>query len=66
MKTFFALLILFFITSCSKNKPSCYSRSLERNATKSPCLSDCPGVIGCDGKFYCNECDANSHGIKIR
>lgn len=29
------------------------------------CDGDCPGVCGCDGQFYCNECDAHSAGIDI-
>jgi hypothetical protein len=29
------------------------------------CDTDCPGVCGCDGKFYCNECNANSAGVGI-
>jgi hypothetical protein len=27
------------------------------------CTKDCPGVCGCDGKFYCNACIAHSEGI---
>jgi len=27
------------------------------------CTADCPGVCGCDGKFYCNVCSANGLGI---
>lgn len=54
------------IYSCNKNKPQCYSRSLERQSKNSACLADCPGVTGCDGKFYCNECEANKQGIKIK
>jgi hypothetical protein len=26
------------------------------------CTQDCPGVCGCDGKFYCNACVAQSMG----
>jgi len=59
-------LTVILIYSCNKNKPSCYDRSLERKAKGSPCLADCPGVTGCDGKFYCNECEANRNGIKIK
>src|SRR5262249_13189613 len=29
------------------------------------CDADCPGVCGCDGKFYCNTCDANAAGIDV-
>lgn len=27
------------------------------------CPRDCPGVCGCDGRFYCNVCVANSAGV---
>jgi hypothetical protein len=27
------------------------------------CPADCPGVCGCDGKFYCNACGAHSDGV---
>jgi hypothetical protein len=26
------------------------------------CTTDCPGVCGCDGRFYCNSCLAHSAG----
>jgi hypothetical protein len=29
------------------------------------CTADCPGVCGCDGQFYCNECTANSFGVDV-
>ena len=29
------------------------------------CTADCPGVCGCDGKFYCNACGANAAGIDV-
>jgi len=27
------------------------------------CTKDCPGVCGCDGAFYCNECTAHQAGV---
>jgi hypothetical protein len=29
------------------------------------CDADCPGVCGCDGKFYCNACNANAAGVDV-
>ena len=29
------------------------------------CTADCPGACGCDGKFYCNACDAHSAGVDV-
>ncbi|MEP7122106.1 MAG: hypothetical protein ABJE95_14400 [Byssovorax sp.] len=35
--------------------------------TPSPgaCTADCPGACGCDGKFYCNACDAHAAGVDV-
>jgi hypothetical protein len=30
------------------------------------CPKDCPGVCGCDGKRYCNGCEANSAGTDVQ
>ena len=32
-------------------------------ARPTTCLLDCPGVCGCDGKFYCNACEAHRAGV---
>lgn len=29
------------------------------------CTRDCPGVCGCDGRFYCNACTANNLGVDV-
>lgn len=29
------------------------------------CTEDCPGVCGCDGQFYCNECIAAQAGVDV-
>ena len=31
----------------------------------SACDLDCPGVCGCNGKFYCNDCVANAAGVDV-
>ncbi len=30
------------------------------------CPDDCPGVVGKNGKFYCNSCYARDDGTKVR
>ena len=65
------LFVLLFLTgilfgSCKKDKgipPECFDPSLVHDGA---CTMDCPGVEGCDGKFYCNECEAARHGIKVK
>jgi hypothetical protein len=29
------------------------------------CTKDCPGACGCDGKSYCNACEANRAGTDV-
>jgi hypothetical protein len=29
------------------------------------CPTDCPGVTGCDGKAYCNDCEAHKAGTAV-
>ncbi|MCB9594582.1 MAG: hypothetical protein H6719_17750 [Sandaracinaceae bacterium] len=31
----------------------------------SVCPGDCPGVCGCDGRDYCNECEAGQTGVTV-
>ncbi len=52
------------LTSCDK-KASCYDEALYQQYKDSMCPMDCPGVIGCDGKTYCNACIARSQGISV-
>lgn len=56
---------LFFISSCKKES-SCYDEQLYQQYKDKGCTTDCPGVIGCDGKTYCNECEAYRHGIRVK
>ncbi len=48
------------MVACSKN-PDCHDPSLK--AGNRVCPMDCPGVCGCDGQTYCNECIAELNGI---
>jgi hypothetical protein len=57
---FFSLSL--FIKSCDKD---CYNPSLEAEFKDKMCTMDCPKVIGCDGKEYCNECEANKRGVAV-
>ena len=62
-KYLYLFLTLFSIIGCKKNF-SCYDKQMEKNHS-GICTMDCPGVCGCDGKEYCNECIANSKGISV-
>jgi hypothetical protein len=59
-------LILFStgFNSCKKEADSCYDAQLEQQSKNVNCPQDCGGIIGCDGKTYCNECEANRQGIR--
>lgn len=65
LKTLFTVIALvLFSSSCVKGK-SCYDEKLYQKHKDSFCTMDCPGVVGCDGKTYCNECVANTKGIRV-
>jgi hypothetical protein len=57
---FFAVLI----TGCHKKQAACYDEALKKSTETVRCSSDCPGIKGCDGNFYCNECVAAMSGIR--
>lgn len=62
--TFFlaAAALALITTSCNKD---CYNPNLENEFKDKVCTTDCPGVKGCDGKTYCNECEANKAGVAV-
>lgn len=54
---------LSFLNACKKQ--SCYDAAMAAQYKDSFCTADCPGVTGCDGKTYCNECEARRNGITV-
>ncbi|MCL4815012.1 MAG: hypothetical protein HND27_10250 [Bacteroidetes bacterium] len=54
---------LLTLLACNKDS-NCYDRKMKENHS-GICSQDCPGVCGCNGQTYCNECIANSNGIKV-
>ncbi|MFN6039032.1 MAG: hypothetical protein ACK452_11240 [Bacteroidota bacterium] len=53
------------LTSCRK-ETNCFDQELYDKHRNDGCTTDCPGVLGCDGKTYCNECEARRQGIKVQ
>lgn len=63
-KPFLIAVLLLIVVSCSKDR-DCYDEQLMLEYRDRMCTMDCPGVTGCDGKTYCNECEANRKGIRV-
>jgi hypothetical protein len=57
-----AFVLILSFSACDKG---CYNPSLEKASQNTICTTDCPGVVGCDGKSYCNECEANKLGVAV-
>jgi hypothetical protein len=69
LSTAFITLSIFSVLalhSCRKEKSNCYDAALAEEYKNRACTTDCPGVTGCDGKTYCNACDAASKGIRVQ
>jgi hypothetical protein len=65
MKSILASFLVFSFFSLASCNKDCYNPSLENAYKNSMCPTDCPGVTGCDGKTYCNECEANKLGVAV-
>jgi hypothetical protein len=65
MKFLSYLIVLFTLFSIGACDKGCYNPSLEKASEGKVCTTDCPGVVGCDGKTYCNECEANKLGVAV-
>lgn len=64
-KSMFMLMLVFAINSCkTEGRHACFDKKLYRKHN-GICQDDCPGVVGCDGKTYCNECYAGREGISV-
>jgi hypothetical protein len=72
-KLLFSVLLIAALASCNKKdsdekyigKDPCFDSQLYEQHKNDICPDNCPGVIGCDGKTYCNSCYAVRLGIKV-
>jgi hypothetical protein len=50
---------------CDFPDSACGAADVGGTCQKRPtaCTQDCPGVCGCDGRFYCNGCEAHAAGV---
>jgi hypothetical protein len=68
MTRLLVLVILFAsFSSCKKTtepNTGCVDNALKEQYKNAFCTQDCPGIIGCDDKVYCNECEAARVGVR--
>ncbi len=58
-------LFSIFATSC-KGPYDCYDPKLAESMKNVYCPQDCPEVMGCNNKMYCNVCEANKAGFRVK
>ena len=60
---FILAFVLICASACTKQgaRP-CPDNSIKH---KNACTTDCPGVKACNGKTYCNECEAARDGFWV-
>lgn len=68
VKNYLLPVLLLLLSACSKqqNPTKCYDEELAKAAKSWSCNTSCPGVEGCDGKYYCSDCEAARKGIHIK
>ncbi len=59
----FTISVFALVTSSACFKTPCIDETIKARHMNDICPTDCPGVIGCDGKKYCNICEANRNGV---
>ena len=71
--SFYIISVLFLILfSCEKDKvenegkQDCFNKQLYEQHKNDFCPANCTGVTGCDGKIYCNACEASRQGITVK
>jgi hypothetical protein len=67
IKIIVAIVLVANIVACKKTtEPNigCVDNVLKEQYKNAFCTQDCPGIIGCDDKTYCNECEAARQGIR--
>lgn len=63
---FIATSIFLVFAAC--NDPvddGCYDAGLAQSMRDSVCILTCEGVCACNGRTYCNECDAMKAGYTV-
>lgn len=63
-----ATVLVLMLAACNKNvfRSGCFDKKLYEEYKDKVCTMDCPGVVGCDGKEYCNACIAATRGIRVK
>ncbi|MBK7944114.1 MAG: hypothetical protein IPJ85_01860 [Flavobacteriales bacterium] len=60
------LLLALVLTAAACGKcGDCPDPNLRAKHKNDFCTEDCPGVCGCDGRTYCNECMARREGVRV-
>jgi hypothetical protein len=62
--TLATIAVFAVVTLNSCKKTNCYDAGMAK-AHSGICTMDCPGVTACNGKFYCNTCEANKAGYRV-